>query len=91
MRWPVWWEHHALMTKHTLEARLDVLQATVLALAASLPPERAEFTRRMFAAAIADMGDRLEGDAEADTAAAGVVAAVLATLDRLSDGAHVTG
>lgn len=68
------------MKTTTLEARLDVLQAAVLALAASLPPERAEFTRRIFAAAVADLDDRLAGDAEADAAASGVVSAVLATL-----------
>ena len=74
------------MKTHTLEARLDVLQAAVLALAASMPPERADFTRRMFAAAVADLDDRLERDAEADAAASGVVAAVLATLGQASAG-----
>ena len=74
------------MKTTTLEARFDVLQAAVLALAASLPPERADFTRRMFAAAVADLDDRLERDAEADAAASGVVAAVLATLGRARAG-----
>ena len=68
------------MKTRTLEARLDVLQAAVLALAASLPPERADFARRMFSAAVADMEDQSERDAAADVAASGVVAAVLATL-----------
>ena len=74
------------MKTTTLEARFDVLQAAVLALAASLQPERADFTRRMFAAAVADLDDRLERGAEADAAASGVVAAVLATLERARAG-----
>lgn len=74
------------MKTSTLEARLDVLQAAVIALAASLPPERADLARRMFAAAVADLDDRLERDAEADAAASGVVAAVLATLGQARPG-----
>ena len=74
------------MKTNAIEVRLVVLQAAVIALAASLPPERADFTRRMFAAAVADFDDRLERDAEADAAASGVVAAVLATLGQASAG-----
>ena len=74
------------MKTHTLEARLDVLQAAVLALAASLPPERADFARRMFTAAVADMEDAAERGPAADAAASGVVAAVLATLGQVRPG-----
>lgn len=63
------------------EARLDILQAAVLALASSLPPNRADFTRRMFCAAVADLEDKGEREPAADAAAAGVVAAVLTMLD----------
>lgn len=72
------------MKTHILEARLDVLEAAVLALAASLPPEWTDFARRMFSAAIADMEDESERDSAADVAAASLVAAVLAALGRAS-------
>jgi hypothetical protein len=71
-----------------LEARLDVLHAAVLPLAASLPPGRAEFARRMFCAAVADMEDRHERDAAAEMASAGVVAAVLPTLGQAGAGSQ---
>lgn len=63
-----------------------MLQAAVLALAASLPPERADFTRRMFSAAIADMEDAAERGPAADAAASGAVAAVMATLGQARTG-----
>jgi hypothetical protein len=68
------------MKNLVLEARLAVLEAAVLALAASLPPERADFARRKFSAGIADIEDCGEHDQEADAATAGVVAAVLQSL-----------
>jgi hypothetical protein len=74
------------MKPDTIEARLDMLQAAVLALAASLPPERAVFARRMFAAAVADMEDTADRGPAADAAASGVVAAVLATLGPVRPG-----
>ena len=80
MRWRAWQGTMTPMKTETLEARLDVLQAAVLALAASLPRKRADFTRRMFSAAIADMEDTAYRGPAADAAASGVVAAVLATL-----------
>ena len=43
--------------ENTTEARLDVLQAAVLALAATLPPQRAQLARRLFCASIADLED----------------------------------
>jgi hypothetical protein len=66
--------------KNTTEARLDVLQAAVLALAATLPPQRAQFARRLFCAAIADLEEEGERVPAADEAASSMVAAVLATL-----------
>jgi hypothetical protein len=74
------------MKPDTIEGRLEILQAAVLALAASLPPERADFARRMFCAAVADFEDMTERGPAADTAAAGVFAAVLATLDQARAG-----
>ena len=74
------------MNTQTLEARLDMLQAAVLSLAASLPPERGDFARRMFAAAVADMEDTADRGPAADAAASGVVAAVLATLGQARAG-----
>ena len=82
--------HHAAMKIDTLEARLDALQAAVIALAAALPPERAHFARRMFLAAVADLEDRHERDHAADAAAAGVVVALLATLDQAGAAAEIT-
>ncbi len=68
--------------ENTTEARLDVLQAAVLALAATLPPERAQLARLLFCAAIADLEDEGERGPAADEAASSMVAAVLATLGK---------
>lgn len=77
------------MSKSTqIEARVEILQAAVLALCAALPPERATFTRRMFSAALADLDDRSHPQAgdnfdhDADAISAGVVAKILKRLDR---------
>ncbi|KPF48778.1 hypothetical protein IP87_09595 [beta proteobacterium AAP121] len=86
MRWCAGLSTIPGMKTTTLKAQFDVLQAAVLALAASLPPERADLTRRMFVAAVADLDDRLEHDAEADAAASGVVGEVLATLEQARAG-----
>ncbi len=74
------------MKRDTIEARLDILQAAVLALAASLPPERADFARQVFAATVADLEDTAARGPAADAAASGVVAAVLATLGQVRPG-----
>lgn len=78
----------ASMTKSTktLQARLDVLEAAVVALAASLPPERADFARRIFAVAVTELDERLERDAAADAAASGAAAAVVGALPRAGAG-----
>ena len=90
MRWPAWLGHHRAMKTNALEARLNALQAAVIALAATLPPERAHFARRMFLAAVADVEDQHERDHAADTASAGVVVALLATLEQAGAAAEIT-
>jgi hypothetical protein len=74
------------MKAETIEARLDTLQAAVLALAASLPPERADLARRVFATAVSDMEEAVDRRPDADAAASAVVAAVLATLSPVRPG-----
>lgn len=61
------------------DPRLDVLQAAVLALMATLPPDRAATARALFLAGVADLEER-PADAAADAAAAGTVAALLEVL-----------
>lgn len=72
--------HHADMRRTTpADARLDVLQAAVVALMAVLPPDRAATARALFLAGVADLEDR-PADAAADAAAAGTVATLLGAL-----------
>lgn len=56
--WPTLWIMLLMLKNTDTEARLDVLQAAVLALCAALPPERATFAKRMFSAALADLEDQ---------------------------------
>lgn len=74
-------EQHGGMAHTTpTDARIDVLQAAVLAMAATLEPDRAALTRALFLAAVADL-ERRPTSGEADAAAAGTLAAVLQSLD----------
>jgi len=68
------------MKHEATAARLDVLEAAVLALAESLPPEHATAARAGFVQRIEDMPERLAP--AADVAASRTLAAVLAALLR---------
>lgn len=59
------------------------MRAALLSALASLPPERAALTRRLFAAAMADLDDGPPRSAEADAAAAAAAAAAVAVLATL--------
>lgn len=75
-----------MQAKIANEAHLDMPQAAVLAVAVSLPPEHADFARRVFAAGVACLNDQSELDANADTTSARVAAAVPAKLGQPSAG-----
>ncbi len=64
-----------------LESRLDALQACLVALAATLPPESASLARRLILASIADKGDRRIKE-DADAASTAVFSAVLGALPK---------
>ena len=72
------------MSRTPTDARLDVLQAAVMALIATLPPARADLTRTLILAGVADLDDQ-HASGTADAAAAGTLAAVLAALVRIGD------
>lgn len=68
-----------LYMKNAIEARLDALQACVVALAATLPPDSIPLVRRLLAAAAADQ-EGIGADEDADVASAAVFAAVVGAL-----------
>ena len=72
--------HHQRMKNQATAARLDVLEAAVLALAESLPPQYATATRAGFLQKIEDLPAPVAP--AADIAAARTLAAVLAALLR---------
>ena len=81
-RWDA--RHHRRMKHKTTAARLDVLEAAVLALAEALPNEDAAATRAGFLQRIEDLPELLApaADADADEDAARTLAALLTELLR---------
>ena len=69
------------MPRTPTDARLDVVQAAVIALIATLPPDRTDLTRTLILAGVADLDER-HASGTADAAAAGTLAAVLGSLAR---------
>ena len=72
--------HHRRMIHQATAARLDVLEAAVLALAEALPTDHAAATRAGFLQRIEDLPEPVAHSA--DVAAARTLAAVLAALLR---------
>ena len=72
--------HHRRMKHHATAARLDVLEAAVLALVEALPPEHAAAARAGFLQRIEDLPEPVAPTA--DAAAARTLAAVLTALHR---------
>ena len=73
--------HHFVMPRTPTDARRDVVQAAVIALIATLPPDRTDLTRTLILAGVADLDER-HASGTADAAAAGTLAAVLGSLAR---------